>query len=52
MNTIIYCRVSSKEQVDGTSLESQESACLDYAARARPVDPEGLHRTGGVSKVC
>ena len=31
MNGIIYCRVSSKEQVEGTSLQSQEAACLDYA---------------------
>lgn len=28
---IIYCRVSSKEQVDGTSLETQERYCLNYA---------------------
>jgi DNA invertase Pin-like site-specific DNA recombinase len=33
MNGVIYCRVSSKEQVDGTSLESQEAACRDYARR-------------------
>lgn len=33
MNAVIYCRVSSKEQVDGTSLESQEIACREYAAR-------------------
>lgn len=33
MNTVIYCRVSSKEQVEGTSLESQELACKEYAAR-------------------
>ncbi len=33
MNAIIYCRVSSKEQVDGTSLESQELACREHAAR-------------------
>jgi DNA invertase Pin-like site-specific DNA recombinase len=33
MNGIIYCRVSSKEQVEGTSLESQESACREYAHR-------------------
>src|SRR4051812_24161004 len=33
MNAIIYCRVSSKEQVEGTSLESQELACREYAAR-------------------
>jgi DNA invertase Pin-like site-specific DNA recombinase len=33
MNAVIYCRVSSKEQVDGTSLESQESACREFAVR-------------------
>jgi DNA invertase Pin-like site-specific DNA recombinase len=33
MNIVIYCRVSSKEQVEGTSLESQERACREYAAR-------------------
>lgn len=33
MNAVIYCRVSSKEQVEGTSLESQEIACKEYAAR-------------------
>lgn len=33
MNAVIYCRVSSKEQVDGTSLESQEIACKEYAQR-------------------
>jgi site-specific DNA recombinase len=31
MNGIIYCRVSSKEQIEGTSLESQEAACREYA---------------------
>src|SRR5437867_8008894 len=31
MNGIIYCRVSSKEQIEGTSLESQEMACMEYA---------------------
>jgi site-specific DNA recombinase len=30
-NGVIYCRVSSKEQVEGTSLETQEVACKDYA---------------------
>jgi site-specific DNA recombinase len=30
---IIYCRVSSLEQVDGTSLESQEKMCNEYAKR-------------------
>src|SRR5712691_1555445 len=33
MNAIIYCRVSSRDQVEGTSLESQEVACRDYARR-------------------
>src|SRR3989304_3297443 len=31
MNAVIYCRVSSKDQVEGTSLESQEQSCRDYA---------------------
>jgi site-specific DNA recombinase len=31
MNAVIYCRVSSKDQVDGTSLGSQETACREYA---------------------
>jgi site-specific DNA recombinase len=30
-NGVIYCRVSSKEQIEGTSLESQETACEEYA---------------------
>jgi DNA invertase Pin-like site-specific DNA recombinase len=30
---IIYCRVSSKDQVDGTSLESQERHCREWAER-------------------
>lgn len=33
MNAVIYCRVSSKEQVDGTSLDSQQIACTEYAVR-------------------
>jgi site-specific DNA recombinase len=33
MNAVVYCRVSSKDQVEGTSLESQELACRDYARR-------------------
>lgn len=31
MNAVIYCRVSSREQVEGTSLDSQETACREYA---------------------
>jgi len=30
---IIYCRVSSKEQIEGTSLKSQESACREFARK-------------------
>jgi site-specific DNA recombinase len=32
-NAIIYVRVSSLEQVDGTSLESQERLCKEYAQK-------------------
>ena len=31
MNAVIYCRVSSKEQTEGTSLESQRVACEEYS---------------------
>lgn len=30
---IVYCRVSSTEQVQGTSLSNQKEACLEYAER-------------------
>ena len=30
---VIYCRVSSLEQIDGTSLESQERLCKEYALK-------------------
>ncbi len=29
--TIIYCRISSKSQTEGTSLDEQEKLCMDYA---------------------
>src|SRR5690606_9280205 len=32
-NGIVYVRVSSHEQIDGTSLESQERLCHEYAKR-------------------
>ncbi len=32
---IVYCRVSSAEQVDGTSLESQERFCGEYTKREK-----------------
>jgi DNA invertase Pin-like site-specific DNA recombinase len=31
MNAVIYCRVSSRDQTEGTSLDSQELACRDFA---------------------
>lgn len=31
MNGVTYCRVSSEEQVKGTSLESQQAACREFA---------------------
>jgi site-specific DNA recombinase len=31
---IIYCRVSSADQLEGTSLETQEQLCREYAAKA------------------
>lgn len=30
---VIYCRVSSKDQIEGTSLETQERQCRDYALK-------------------
>lgn len=33
MNAVIYVRVSSPDQIEGTSLESQELACREYARR-------------------
>lgn len=30
---VIYCRVSSKEQIENTSLESQERYCQEYAVK-------------------
>jgi len=30
---VIYTRVSSKDQVENYSLETQERACRDYATR-------------------
>lgn len=34
INAVIYCRVSTKEQVDeGNSLESQQKICVDYATK-------------------
>jgi site-specific DNA recombinase len=33
MKAVLYCRVSTKEQVDNTSLESQERICREWCAK-------------------
>src|SRR5262245_47747294 len=33
MRAVIYCRVSTKEQVGNLSLSTQERMCLEYCAR-------------------
>lgn len=43
---IIYCRVSSLEQVQGTSLEHQKVACLEYAQRKDIQVPETFIEKG------
>ena len=48
MNGIIYCRVSSKEQTEGTSLESQETACREYA-NAKEISISGIFIERGES---
>lgn len=47
-NAVIYCRVSSKEQIEGTSLESQEIACKEYA-RAHEITVERVFVERGES---
>ena len=48
MKAMIYVRVSSDEQVRGTSLESQEAACRRYCV-ARGYDVAALWRDAGES---
>jgi len=48
MNGVIYCRVSTKEQVEGTSLETQREACLQYAA-TRGITVERIFEEQGES---
>jgi site-specific DNA recombinase len=33
MRAVIYCRVSTKEQVKNLSLDTQKKACLQYCQR-------------------
>jgi site-specific DNA recombinase len=50
MRAIAYVRVSSEEQVHGTSLDSQEKACIEYAKQqGLQLDKEDIFREEGVS---
>jgi len=33
MNAVVYCRVSTKEQVSNLSLNTQQERCIDYCSR-------------------
>jgi len=35
MNAVVYCRVSTKEQVSNFSLETQQDRCVEYCTRQR-----------------
>lgn len=37
---VLYCRVSSKEQVEGTSLDMQERLCREYATKLGISEPK------------
>jgi site-specific DNA recombinase len=47
-NGIIYCRVSSAEQVDGTSLDTQQAACRAYCEQ-RNINVESVFIERGES---
>jgi site-specific DNA recombinase len=50
MRAVIYVRVSTEEQVSGTSLDSQEKACYDYAmSKGMEVKNGDVFREEGVS---
>ena len=50
MEAIAYVRVSSEEQVKGTSLDMQERQCLDFAkANGWKLSPKNIFREEGVS---
>lgn len=50
MKAIAYIRVSSEEQVHGTSLDSQQKACIEHAARqGLDLDTKDIFREEGVS---
>ena len=50
MKSVAYIRVSSEEQVQGTSLDSQKRACLEYAERnGLELSEDDIYREEGVS---
>lgn len=50
MQTIAYIRVSTEEQVFGTSLESQEQACIEFAKKnGLNLPKENIYREEGES---
>src|SRR5665647_1715385 len=48
MKGIIYVRVSSEEQVKGTSLEHQDDLCRSYC-QAKGIEVMGMYREEGAS---
>jgi DNA invertase Pin-like site-specific DNA recombinase len=49
MRAIAYVRVSSEEQVHGTSLDSQVEACIEYAKQqGLQLDKNDIFREEGV----
>jgi len=50
MQAVAYIRVSTEEQVSGTSLDSQEKACLEYARNNNiTLSKDNIFREEGVS---
>jgi site-specific DNA recombinase len=48
MKGIIYVRVSSEEQVKGTSLENQDELCRAYC-KSKGIEVLGIYREEGAS---
>lgn len=50
MRAVAYIRVSSDEQVQGTSLDSQEKACIEFASKqGLKIESNEVFREEGVS---
>ena len=46
---VVYVRVSTKEQVDGASLDVQERTCVEYAENVLGCEVAGIYREEGES---